>query len=94
MTRDLEKLNVVTKIHSSSILTEFSHFDSMPYIKHMVKKRANFTPSLAMKAQNGSRGTGPLYCLTSALNVCGWLTPRPDRFISGIDKVPIIEQAL
>jgi len=94
MTRDLEKLNVVTKIHPSSILTGFSHFDSMPYIKHMAKKRANVTPSPAMKAQDGSRGTGQLYCLTSALNVRGWLKPRPGRFTSGIDTVPIIQEAL
>ena len=35
---DLEELNTVTKICPSSILTKFSDFDSMPYMKHMAKK--------------------------------------------------------
>jgi len=89
LTCDLEELNVVIKIHPSSVLTEFSDFDSMPYIKHRAKKGAKFTPSHAMKAQSGSRGTRPLFCLTSALDVRGWLTPRPGRFTSGTDTVPI-----
>ena len=38
LTCDLEELNIVTKIHPSSVLSEFSDFDSMPYIKHREKR--------------------------------------------------------
>ena len=44
LTCDLEELNIVTKIHPSSMLTEFSDFDSMPYIKHTPKKEGKVHP--------------------------------------------------
>jgi hypothetical protein len=39
-----------------------------------------------MKAQ------GSCLSLTSALDGDGWFTPRPDRFTSGNDPLPIVQE--
>jgi len=78
LTCDLEELNIVTKTHPSSILTEFSDFDSMPYIKHMANK-GKVHPITC----HGGKEREYRYRPTLLFNIgveCAWVvnaTPRP-----------------
>jgi hypothetical protein len=58
-----------------------------------VKGKGKVHPITGHEGQDVEYSCSCTLSLTSALDEGGWLTPRPGRFISGNDPVPIVQEA-
>jgi hypothetical protein len=55
-----------------------------------VKGKGKAYPRTDHERQEGEYRYSSVLSLTSALDGCGWLTPRPGRFTPGKDLVPVL----
>jgi hypothetical protein len=65
-------------------------------VKYRVGKeniKGKLHPKTDHEGQKGNRGIALAIPLTTALDVSGWLMPRPDRFTPDKDPISILQEA-